>query len=1116
MLEYLTQDFGSSLQTWLLFAQQDAGESVPFFQSGYFMLATIIGLLVLAWLLGHGIAKSIRLPEYGTRLTIIFGSLLIATLIIAAKWPPHFGIDLRGGMNLIGELNTEELDAGDGAMGPAQRTTAKDIIPNLIRRVDPSGTREIMIRALGPDKIEVTIPTDSEAVADEIWERLAKTGHLEFRIITESFHPEHSEIRKRAIEMARAGNTSSLVKDDDGKIIGRWVKLARVDSTGDDPNAILAFKFRPQPTHLLRDSATGQIVPVEQIPFGDNEEMWGYNFAKWWKEHYTGSPQILVAEPDESMNVEGKHLTRVSAGLDERGRMSVNFDLTAEGGQRMGEFTFMHKPNPSGEYMMAIVLDGQLHSAATIQEPIYHRGRITGNFTQKEVDDLIINLRSGKLDVALNENPISKQFIESALGQELKEKGIYAIGLSLVIVIVFMIFYYRFAGLVATFALLANLVLTIGFIMAIQQPLTLTGLAGLVLTVGMSVDANVLIFERIREELDRGAALRMAIRNGFDKATVTIIDANVTTLITAIVLYVIGTEQIKGFSVTLILGILFSMFTAIYCSRAFFEIAERKRWITKLNMVRLIGETNIDFIGKRFVAGLCSVLLIGAGLAATFSLGERILNHDLRGGTTVRMVTRAPIDADEVRRRLNEEKIKVNGEEVEFTVAKLQYDGELKDRVFKVDSSIPTWDGEGEAPYEELTDVLQRVFKDELELYHVDIQSVEVEPEGQGQETGALDIKSNRMFSHTAQLAAMLMQNPTLLLQDTGAEPAAPGNQTDDANQNDAGDSAQGEDNASEQTPPNNPQDNSLPQDDNAEGTQPIQQVNVVTKIQLNHALSGKELRILLTEAASRLGFELEDEQIQLSTPDAKPDVSPEKTMSKNWTIKIRANSKAQVEDLMNYWAENFNKQPYFPTVSGVGGQIARDTQLQALVAIIASFIGIIAYVWIRFQNVAFGLAGVVALVHDVLVVVGAIALSHYVSDFLGFLLIENFRISLPIVAALLTVIGYSLNDTIVVFDRIREVRGKRPEITAEIVNTSICQTLSRTLLTSLTTFLVVFILYVLGGDAIHGFAFALLIGVIVGTYSSIFVASPVLLWLMNRVGLNPGQPEPEQAVASA
>ena len=193
-----------------------------------------------------------------------------------------------------------------------------------------------------------------------------------------------------------------------------------------------------------------------------------------------------------------------------------------------------------------------------------------------------------------------------------------------------------------------------------------------------------------------------------------------------------------------------------------------------------------------------------------------------------------------------------------------------------------------------------------------------------------------------------------------------------------------------------------------------------------------------------------------------------------------------------------------------MGGQIAGETSNQAILAIVASLIGIVAYVWIRFQNLAFGLAAVVALVHDVLIVLGAIAISHWLAGVLGIIGIDKFKISLEIIAALLTVIGYSLNDTIVVFDRIREVRGKRTEITAEMIDTSISQTLSRTILTSVTTFIVVFILYWFGGDAIHGFAFALVIGVIVGTYSSIFVASPALLWLMNSVGLNPGEVEPE------
>ncbi|MEM9660445.1 MAG: protein translocase subunit SecF, partial [Planctomycetota bacterium] len=174
-----------------------------------------------------------------------------------------------------------------------------------------------------------------------------------------------------------------------------------------------------------------------------------------------------------------------------------------------------------------------------------------------------------------------------------------------------------------------------------------------------------------------------------------------------------------------------------------------------------------------------------------------------------------------------------------------------------------------------------------------------------------------------------------------------------------------------------------------------------------------------------------------------------------------------------------------------------------AIAAIVISLIGIVAYIWFRFQGVIYGLAAVVALIHDVAVTLGVVALSKYVVDGAGplaeLLMIDKFQISLPLVAAFLTIIGYSLNDTIVVFDRIREVKGKSPRLTAEMVNASINQTLSRTLLTSLTTLLTVVVLYVLGGDGIHGFAFALVIGVIVGTYSSIFVASPALLWMSKR-----------------
>ena len=178
---------------------------------------------------------------------------------------------------------------------------------------------------------------------------------------------------------------------------------------------------------------------------------------------------------------------------------------------------------------------------------------------------------------------------------------------------------------------------------------------------------------------------------------------------------------------------------------------------------------------------------------------------------------------------------------------------------------------------------------------------------------------------------------------------------------------------------------------------------------------------------------------------------------------------------------------------------MAGNTRLVAVYALVASWICIIIYLWVRFQGVAFGVAAVIALIHDVFVMLGGIAISIYIAPFLGFLMVEPFKINLPIVAAFLTIIGYSVNDTIVVFDRIREVRGKDPSLTRKMVNDSTNQTLSRTLLTSFTVFLVVVVLYFFGGDAIHGFAFALIIGVATGTYSSIYVAAPILLWLVGR-----------------
>ena len=229
---------------------------------------------------------------------------------------------------------------------------------------------------------------------------------------------------------------------------------------------------------------------------------------------------------------------------------------------------------------------------------------------------------------------------------------------------------------------------------------------------------------------------------------------------------------------------------------------------------------------------------------------------------------------------------------------------------------------------------------------------------------------------------------------------------------------------------------------------------------------------------------------------------------SDRWDLKLTPSSEAKIpltpekfQAVLKTLESEVPKLPYFPIEDNIGSAVANDTRFWAVVALVSSWSLIILYLWIRFQGVAFGLAAVIALIHDVLVMLGAIAFSSYLAQIpgLSFLtLIEPFKINLPIVAAFLTIIGYSVNDTIVVFDRIREIRGKSPTLTRQMVNDATNQTLSRTVLTSFTVMLVVVILYIFGGQAVHGFAFALIIGVLTGTYSSIYVAAPILLWLLH------------------
>ncbi|MFN7170856.1 MAG: protein translocase subunit SecD, partial [Candidatus Omnitrophota bacterium] len=517
-----------------------------------------------------------------------------------------------------------------------------------------------------------------------------------------------------------------------------------------------------------------------------------------------------------------------------------------------------------------IVLDGAVHSAPVIREKIPSgEAQITGRFSLEEANDLAIVLRAGALPAPIKIE--EERTVGPSLGRDSIRAGLKATSIGAILVFVFMLIYYLFAGLVADFALVLNFLIVLGVLGYFHATLTLPGIAGLALSLGMAVDANVLINERIREELKTGRSLRSAISTGYEKAFGAIFDSNLTTLIAAFFLFQFGTGPIKGFAVTLTTGILASLFTAIVVTRTLLETALSLGILKKYSMLQLLRkEIRIDFIGRRKIFYLLSTLVVLGGLIYFFSRKDKAYGIDFTGGHLV---------------------------EYSF-----QHDVKLED----------------------LRNSLQKL--------------------GAGDAT--------------------------------------------------------------------------------------IQKVS-----------ASKEIII----RTAKVSVEEITAQLKQDFPEDSPEVRK---------------------------------------VEAVGPSVGKELRHKAIWAIFWAMVGILVYVGLRFKHLDFGVAGVVALFHDVFVCI-------------GFLAFTQREISLTIVAALLTIAGYSINDTIVIYDRVREnMRLFKKGSLAEIINTSINQTLSRTILTTLTTLLVVIALLFWGGTVLNGFAFCLLVGMLSGIYSTVYIAtSLVITW---------------------
>ena len=1028
----------------------------------YLFVGIALAVLVLPFILGGFLAKTLKMPQASSRFGWILLALIASSVVLFNKLP-GLGVDLSGGTILVYEMDPEKRNAlnenGD------ETVKSEDLVEPLSRRINPSGTQEIVIRPYGETQIEIIVPAVEQSEVDRIKKAIETAGILRFAIVAN--RADHQTIistaTERSLSQDRSVRLAPTVREEgDNGVFGMWVEVDR--EVVDKKKGRLRVNVVDS---VLRNPDNGQLInlPAEALQ-GDPE----VSIANWIDREGLPPLEVLMIV-DPLLNITGEDLAFAASTFDQQGAPAVAFNLTDAGSNRFFALTSENAPQGSRQRQLGIVLDDKLLSAPNILQAIRKEGRITGRFTREEVEDLVKILKAGQLPAALTPQPIAENQIDPTLGADTINKGVWAITVSLGLVLLFILFYYRFAGVIACIALLMNLALILATMVLINQPLTLPGLAGLVLTVGMSVDANVLIFERIREELKKGAAPRMAIRNGFAKATVTIVDANLTTLITAIVLYAIGTDQIRGFAVTLILGILFSMFTAIYVSRTIFDIAERHGFLS-LSMSDVVnkfrhsvsGDSGLDFVSKGRYMLFVSAILVTIGVLSLFARGRSILDIDFAGGSSVQFRLSQAAETDTIREIVKTTMTTEDGQDVPYTVNGVSMDDATPGTVYKVDSSF--------TKVQQLKDAVEKAFADasnaDLITYDVNIA-----PAGDPQSSLQKPSSANGVM-----LAAMQEESSEAAVADAEVP------ETEDADTGVADD-----------VPAVSP---------SAFSDATVTSTAVVELGVDGDAAGGKMKSETLTESlidsAESVGVTLNERSIEL-TPlgeGASEWTEGSSLTFARWRVAMPIPA-TQADKVLGAFQQNLDTEPVWISSSSVGSQVAGDMIQRAFGALFASLLCIIGYIWFRFQRVIFGFAAVAALLHDVLITLGAIAVSYWLADALGVLLIDPFKISLTVVAALLTIIGYSLNDTIVVFDRIRETKGKAPRLTGDMVNQSINQTLSRTLLTSVTTLIVVLLLYWFGGDGIHAFAFALVVGVLVGTYSSIFVASPILLWLVGR-----------------
>ncbi|MHC4552093.1 MAG: protein translocase subunit SecD [Planctomycetota bacterium] len=781
-------------------------------------------------------------------------------------------------------------------------------------------------------------------------------------------------------------------------------------------------------------------------------------------------------------------LKKAYPSSDQQGRRAIGFTFDDVAANKFFRVTSDNIGKP-----LCILLDDKALSAPNINSPIRSSGIITGQFNQTETSDMINKLNAGSFPARLSEVPISEKSISATIGADNRDSGVEAGLIGLAAVAVFMLIYYMLSGVIANVALMLNILFVLGIMALLNATFTLPGIAGLILTIGMSVDANVLIFERIREEQNRGSSLKAAIVNGYQRAFRTIFDANLTTFGVAAILYMAASEEIKGFAIVLMLGIVSSMFTALFVTRVIYDLMTSSRIITnKLAMLGMMQNAKVNWMGMRPLFLTISAVLIFGGLAIFTSRdntgSEGKYDIEFVGGTTVEIELKDGFgfDRQTVYDMINAEQY-LNDQASVIAVGDTGLQYEISTTLTNKTTATVTPSGAA-MTVEELTGLIS----DKADEMNKTISKLSVVAAGSGFEVS------------TSRVNATLVED--VLTQAVGEKAAVSDVEVHEL--------------VSEAV--RNAFKDYLKVQEDLQLTFTAEEKIEPTSDDaalLADYLGGVKLTALLETATTAEELEKRITNIRFK-PDMqdltwysykllKDDLAePEEGEMLKSFIYVSVHPDAGYRELeADEWDAFINNEK--DTVAGAAAletTLSRVTQIdpsiggeskqRAMVAIVLSLLAIIGYIWVRFGTARYGFAAIAALVHDVCITLGVVTACHFIAgkplgDLLG---VGDFKINLQMIAAFLTIIGYSLNDTIVVFDRIRENRGKLDILTPEMVNTSINQTLSRTLLTSFTTFLVVLIMYIWGGAGLRGFTFAMLIGIIVGTYSSVAIAAPILL----------------------